>query len=162
MIPVAILCGGKGTRAGLPLNKCFVDVNGKPMILRIMEQLEAQQFSTFVLCRGNSGILTALREALPQLGKQFLVLYGDTYLPLDYHDFIKQWDKSGMPMATAVRDGVDAGVNGFTNNYFAGYAADLSDLQSQLRERTFFYEAPEPWHEVGTPEALEETRRWFA
>ena len=115
MISVAILCGGRGTRANLPINKCFVDVAGKPFILHIMEQLEQYGFTSFVLCRGEEGTLAALRNARTQLGERFIVLYGDTLLRLDYSRFIAEWEDSGHPHACAVIDGVDAGVNGFTD-----------------------------------------------
>ena len=166
MLSVAILCGGKGTRAQQPINKCFVEVGGKPFILHIMEQLESFGFTTFVLCRGEDGTLTALRNAREQLGGRFLTLYGDTYLPLDYLQFIKEWDLSGKPSATAMQKGVDAGVNGFTDwclDMLDENETSLVPLQRELRGRGLvqYFPAPDPWREVGTPTALEDARDWF-
>lgn len=163
MIPVAILCGGHGTRSKQPINKCFVSVNGKPFILRVMEQLEDYGFSTFVLCRGTSGTLTALRNARDQLGERFLVLYGDTYLPMNYMKFINAWDQSGLPSITATIMSIDAGVNGFSAwmlDLLDENETDLSVLQHELQNRclTYHYLAPHPWLEVGTPEALAKTK----
>lgn len=163
MLPIAILCGGRGTRANLPINKCFVSVNGKPFILRVMEQLEDYGFSTFVLCRGNSGTLTALRDARDQLGERFLVCYGDTLLPMDYANFVDEWNESTLPAISATIMSIDAGVNGFsawTLDLLDETVTDLSVLQTELRNRCLvhYYLAPERWHETGTPEALAETR----
>lgn len=163
MLPIAILCGGKGTRAGLPINKCFVQVGDKPFILYIMEQLEDQGFTTFVLCRGEEGTLTALRNAREQLGERFIVVYGDTYLPIKYDKFIRQWDFDKKPAITAFREGVDAGVNGFSTwmlDMMDETETSLAKLQIELHNRGLvsYFMASEPWLEVGTPEALAETR----
>lgn len=163
MIPVAILCGGHGTRSNLAINKCFVDVNGKPFILRIIENLETFGFTNFVLCRGTNGTLSALRDARESLGERFLVVYGDTYLPIDYTRFLLEWEGSGRPSITAVYDGIDAGVNGFvdwTLDLLDDTETSLVSLRSELRARymTQHFFSKQKWHEVGTPEALAETR----
>ena len=167
MLSVAILCGGKGTRAQQSINKCFVEVAGKPFILHIMEQMESFGFTTFVLCRGEGGTLAALRNARAQLGERFIVLYGDTYLPLDYSQFAQEWSDSGKPSATTLQKGIDAGVNGFvdwTLDMLDETETSLVALQQELRKRSLvnYFTAPEPWHEVGTPEALKETRNWIS
>jgi len=43
------------------------------------------------------GTLGAIRRARPLLGERFLVLYGDTYLRLDYADAAHAWRRSGLP-----------------------------------------------------------------
>lgn len=163
MIPVAILCGGHGTRSGQSINKCFVQVGTKPFILHIMEQMEEYGFTTFVLCRGTQGTLQALRDAREQLGERFLVLYGDTYLQMNYSKFLSEWDDSGRPGITACIAGVDAGVNGFSTwmlDMLDEDQVDLPILQAELLNRGLMHycTAPNPWLEVGTPEALAKTR----
>ena len=163
-IPVAILCGGYGTRAKQSINKCFTDVNGKPFILWIMEQFETQGFTTFVLCRGTDGTLNALRDARDQLGGRFICVYGDTLLPLNFSHFIKEWDRVSTPSIQATYDDIDAGVNGFmthTIDMVDENTTSLATLQLELRTRhmTWHYPAPVPWMEVGTPEALAQTKR---
>jgi NDP-sugar pyrophosphorylase family protein len=37
----------------------------------------------------------AIKKALPLLGRAFFVLYGDTYLPCDYHAVQTEFEKSG-------------------------------------------------------------------
>jgi NDP-sugar pyrophosphorylase family protein len=39
----------------------------------------------------------ALRRALPLLGEEFFVLYGDSYLPIDYAAVLKTFRASGKP-----------------------------------------------------------------
>ncbi|MHB8138577.1 MAG: nucleotidyltransferase family protein [Smithellaceae bacterium] len=122
--------------------KSLVDVAGKPFIIRQLDYLKQQGITRVVLCLGYLGdqveavvgdgsvfgldvfyswdgpILLgtggALRQALPLLGEQFFVFYGDSYLPIDFqavaqgflasckpalmtvlknHD---QWDKSNV------------------------------------------------------------------
>ncbi len=56
--PVAILCGGYGTRLGdLTKNtqKCMVDVNGKPFLGHVLELLASQGIEQVVLCVGHLG-----------------------------------------------------------------------------------------------------------
>ena len=48
------------------------------------------------------GTLGAVRRALPLLGDRFLVLYGDTYLRIDYADVARCWHDSGLPAVMSV------------------------------------------------------------
>lgn len=166
-IPIAILCGGYGTRSGQPINKCFVEVAGKPFLLWTLDQMEQQGYSTFVLCRGTGGTLTALRNARDQLGEKFLVAYGDTYLSTDLRDFVQKWETSKAPSITAIYDKIDAGINGFythTLDMLDDDVTDLKVLQKELKARmmTCHYDAPVPYYNVDTPAALAETRRAFS
>jgi NDP-sugar pyrophosphorylase family protein len=43
-----------------------------------------------------------VRGALPLLGEAFLVLYGDTYLRIDYADFAASFLRRGLPAQMAV------------------------------------------------------------
>lgn len=49
--------------------------------------------------RGTGG---ALRQAEPLLAEDFVVLYGDSYLPLDYADLIRRARKSSLPATMVV------------------------------------------------------------
>ena len=49
-----------------------------------------------------AGTLGAIRRALPLLGDRFLVLYGDTYLRLDYAAVEVAWRASGLPAVMTV------------------------------------------------------------
>jgi NDP-sugar pyrophosphorylase family protein len=51
---------------------------------------------------GLSGTLGAIRQAVRLLGERFLVLYGDTYLQIDYRAVAESWDGSGLAACMAV------------------------------------------------------------
>jgi N-acetyl-alpha-D-muramate 1-phosphate uridylyltransferase len=44
----------------------------------------------------------ALKRAIPQLGERFLVLYGDSYMPVDYSAIVHAFVLSGKPALMAV------------------------------------------------------------
>lgn len=51
---------------------------------------------------GHDGTLGAIRGALGLLGERFLVLYGDTYLRIDYGAVARRWRESGLPAVMTV------------------------------------------------------------
>jgi NDP-sugar pyrophosphorylase family protein len=92
--------------------KALVEVAGQPFLAHQLRLLRSAGIRKVVLCVGYRGEMIenefrggsqfgmeltysfdgpellgtggAIRKALPSLGKQFLVLYGDSYLPIDY------------------------------------------------------------------------------
>jgi len=113
MMPVAILAGGLGTRLGELTKdkpKSLVDVVGRPFVEHQLELLRQAGVSLVVMCVSHMcteirwvvdngkrlgikvyysyddqlGTGGALVKALPLLGDEFFVLYGDTYLNCDY------------------------------------------------------------------------------
>ena len=129
---ICILAGGLGQRLGertARTPKPLVDVAGEPFLfhqLRLLAQYGAERV---VLCVGYlgemieervgkarygiaidysydsphlDGTLGAIRRALPLLGDRFLVLYGDTYLRLDYGAAVAGWMTSGEPALMTV------------------------------------------------------------
>lgn len=123
--PVCILAGGLGTRLGEQVSvtpKPLLPVAGQPFLLHQLRLLAAANATEVVLCVGYlgeqiearigreqfgiriaysydaprlDGTLGALERALPLLPDRFLVLYGDTYLRLDYRAAADQWRRSG-------------------------------------------------------------------
>lgn len=51
---------------------------------------------------GQDGTLGAIKRAAPLLGERFLVLYGDTYLRIDYGAVARRWRESGLPAVMTV------------------------------------------------------------
>jgi NDP-sugar pyrophosphorylase family protein len=121
---VAILAGGLGTRLGAlgrTTPKALVEVAGRPFALWQLELLRAHGARRVVMCVGHlgdrieaaigapfgldvvyahdppglAGTAGALRGALELLGDRFLVLYGDTYLRIDYADVERTFLASG-------------------------------------------------------------------
>ena len=126
--------------------KSLIEVNGKSFILHQLDYLKSQGIQNIVLCIGHLGHMIesligdgkalglnihysldgdkllgtggAIKKALPLLSKDFFVLYGDSYLPIDYKNVedayvsskknalitvIKnnnQWDKSNVEFAS--------------------------------------------------------------
>ncbi|OQW92852.1 MAG: nucleotidyl transferase [Thiotrichaceae bacterium IS1] len=104
--------------------KALVEVAGSPFIVHQLELLKRHGLSRVVLCVGHLGEMIeatlgngkrwgmelhyvfdgdtllgtggALRNALPWLGDQFLVMYGDSYLDCDYQSVIKAFLTSGQ------------------------------------------------------------------
>ncbi|HET8647275.1 MAG TPA: sugar phosphate nucleotidyltransferase, partial [Vicinamibacteria bacterium] len=113
-VPVALLAGGRATRLGAlaaRTPKSLIDVAGRPFIDHQLELLRGLGVRRVVLCLGHLGdkveahvrardygmelrfshdgerplgTAGALRQARPLLGGLFFVLYGDSYLEMDY------------------------------------------------------------------------------
>jgi NDP-sugar pyrophosphorylase family protein len=130
--PVCILAGGLGTRLGEQVRdtpKPLLEVAGEPFLIHQLRLLAAHGARAVVLCVGYlgaqiqarigperfgvrirysfdgpglDGTLGAIRRALPLLGERFLVLNGDTYLPIDYAAAAAAWRASGLPALMGV------------------------------------------------------------
>ncbi len=103
--------------------KSLVDVAGEPFLAHQLRLLHSHGIRHAVLCVGHLGEMIerdfgdgaafgielkysfdgpvllgtggALRLALPMLGDAFFVLYGDSYLPVDYAAVGEAWEESG-------------------------------------------------------------------
>ncbi len=130
--PVCILAGGLGTRLGARVRdtpKPLLEVAGEPFLhhqLRLLSRYGAREITLCVGYLGERieeaigherfglniaysydgprpiGTLGAVRRAAPGLGPRFLVLYGDTYLRLDYAQAATAWQSSGRPALMTV------------------------------------------------------------
>ena len=183
-IPVAILAGGLATRLRPiteKIPKSLVPVAGQPILAHQLEMLHAQGIRHAVLCIGFLGEMIqhefgpeaygvkldysfdgekllgtggAIKRALPKLGKEFFILYGDSYLPIPYAPVADFFQRSGKPGLMTVyhnegkydtsnvvfRDGeivvydkkikspemrhIDYGLSLFKASVFEAYAAD--------------------------------------
>lgn len=132
MPPVCILAGGLGTRLGERVRdtpKPLLEVAGEPFLVHQLRLLAAHRVREIVLCVGYrgeqvqarvgpehlgmrirysydspglDGTLGAVRRALPLLGERFLILYGDTYLRIDYAAVADAWLRSRLPAVMTV------------------------------------------------------------
>jgi NDP-sugar pyrophosphorylase family protein len=110
--------------------KALVTVAGKPFLAHQLRLLHSAGFRCVVLCVGYLGEMIekefgdgarfdmqveysfdgprllgtggALKRALPLLGEYFFVLYGDSYLPIDYRDVAHAFLASGKPALMTV------------------------------------------------------------
>jgi N-acetyl-alpha-D-muramate 1-phosphate uridylyltransferase len=102
--------------------KALVEVAGKPFIVRQLDYLREQGVSHVVLCIGYLGDMVrdvvgsgrsfdlivsysedgpnllgtggALSKAIPMLGDKFFILYGDSFLPVDFSAVQEAYEKS--------------------------------------------------------------------
>jgi NDP-sugar pyrophosphorylase family protein len=125
--PICILAGGLGTRLGERVHdtpKPLIEVAGEPFLYHQLRLLAAHGASEIVLCVGYlgelierrvgterfglriaysfddpglDGTLGAILRARALLAERFLVLYGDTYLRIDYATAAEAWKGSGLP-----------------------------------------------------------------
>jgi NDP-sugar pyrophosphorylase family protein len=132
LAPVCILAGGLGTRLGSAVRdtpKPLLPVAGEPFLLHQLRLLAAHGARRAVLCVGYrgeqieqaigrrrfgielayahdppdlAGTAGALRGALDLLDDRFLVLYGDTYLRVDYEAVDRAHRHSGRPALMTV------------------------------------------------------------
>ena len=131
-LPIAILAGGLATRLRPiteKIPKSLVEVAGEPFLAHQLRLLHSLGIRRAVLCVGHLGEMImrdfgnaafgvelrysfdgpkllgtggAIRQALPLLGDAFFVLYGDSYLPIDYAAVATAWKKSGQPALLTV------------------------------------------------------------
>jgi MurNAc alpha-1-phosphate uridylyltransferase len=191
--PVCILAGGLGTRLGSSVRdtpKPLLQIAGEPFLIHQLRLLATQGARRAVICVGYLGelieraigterfgieiayshdgaaligTLGAVRKAAPALGERFLVLYGDTYLRIDYGAAAAGWEASGLPaMMTVLRnegrwdasnasfDGtrvlydkraptsamawIDYGLGGLRDDALASVTEDVTDLADLYRE----------------------------
>jgi NDP-sugar pyrophosphorylase family protein len=114
--------------------KALVDVAGKPFVVRQLDYLRRQGITRVVLCLGYLGEQVeavvgdgsafglevryswdgprllgtggALKQALPLLGEQFFVFYGDSYLPIDFRAVERDFLSSGkLALMTVLKNG---------------------------------------------------------
>ena len=105
--------------------KALVEVAGKPFVFHQLDWLKRQKLDHVVLCVGYLGEMIreqvgsgerwgievkysvdgekllgtggALKKAMPLLGKEFFVFYGDSFLPIDFHSVLDSFRASGKP-----------------------------------------------------------------
>ncbi len=118
--PVAVLCGGFGTRLGeltRDIPKPMIDVGGRPYLERVLQAFADCGLREFVLLTGYKhevieqhfgdgsrfgfkirysreteplGTGGALREARALLGERFILTFGDVLRRFDYDRFVQQ------------------------------------------------------------------------
>jgi len=159
-IPVAILAGGLATRLRPiteKIPKSLVPVAGKPFLAHQLEMLHARGIRHAVLCIGYLGEMIqrdfgseafgirldfsfdgekllgtggAIKRALPKLGEEFFVLYGDSYLPIQYAPVAEAFQRSGkLGLMTVYRN---EGKYDTSNVVFADGEIKIYDKKNQL------------------------------
>jgi NDP-sugar pyrophosphorylase family protein len=161
-IPVAILAGGLATRLRPiteKIPKSLVPVAGRPFLAHQLELLHARGIRRAVLCIGHLGEMIqrefgdeafavkldysfdgekllgtggAIKRALPLLGEEFFVLYGDSYLPVEYAPIAEFFQRSGkLGLMTVYRN---EGKFDTSNVVFADGEIVIYDKKAKLPE----------------------------
>ena len=208
--------------------KAMVDVHGKPFFLYQLLLMRDQGFRDFLFCVGYMGEAIeqffgdgqefgvrikysadgetplgtggALRNALPLLAEDFIVMYGDGFLDTDYNELIYNFrlakekrgkkgllavyknDNKYCPSNVIFKDGlvltyekwntspgmeyIDFGASMLTRSVIEeipeGHVADLADVYHELAEKGLLagLKVRKRFYEIGTPESLDEFRRF--
>ena len=136
-VPIAILAGGLATRLHpitLDLPKSLLPINGQPFIKWQLELLASRGVKSVVLCLGHQateimefvgsgqqyglrieysieksklGTGGALKNAKSLLGQTFGVLYGDSYLPVDYLKIFAEYQKTKKSVLMTIYENRD-------------------------------------------------------
>jgi NDP-sugar pyrophosphorylase family protein len=161
-IPVAILAGGLATRLRpitKKIPKSLVPVAGKPFLAHQLKLLHARGIRHAVLCIGYLGEMIqrdfggeafgvkldysfdgpkllgtggAIKRALPLLGEEFFVLYGDSYLPIEYAPVAEFFQHSGkLGLMTVYRN---EGKYDTSNVVFTDGEIKIYDKKQKLPE----------------------------
>jgi NDP-sugar pyrophosphorylase family protein len=161
-IPVAILAGGLATRLRPiteKIPKSLVPVAGKPFLAHQLEMLHVQGIRKAVLCIGFLGEMIqrefgdeacgiqleysfdgekllgtggAIKLALPKLGGEFFILYGDSYLPVPYAPVAEFFHRSGkLGLMTVYRN---EGKYDSSNVVYAEGEIKIYDKKQKLPE----------------------------
>lgn len=132
--------------------KVLLEVGGKPFLEHLLTNLRESGVRNIVLCVGHLGSVIeerygnghqfgvdltyafdgpallgtggAIRQALPALGDAFFVMYGDSYLRIDFHDVARAFKQSGKPALMTVfrnEDRWDASNVWFENGEIKNY-----------------------------------------
>jgi len=161
-IPVAVLAGGLATRLRPiteKIPKSLVPVAGKPFLTRQLELLYSRGIRHAVLCVGYLGEMIerdygqeafgikldysfdgpkllgtggAIKRALPMLGGEFFVLYGDSYLPIEYRPIAEFFERSGKLGCMTVYH--NEGRYDTSNVVFADSEIKVYDKKARLPE----------------------------
>jgi NDP-sugar pyrophosphorylase family protein len=113
--------------------KALIEVAGKPFVAHQLQYLRHQGITSVILCIGYLGEMIqefvgdgsdwglrvsysldgsvllgtggALKQALPMLGERFFVLYGDSYLPINYANVQKAFiDSNQLGLMTVLKN----------------------------------------------------------
>ncbi len=107
------------------LPKSLIPINGEPFVVHQLRLLQKSGIQRVILCVGHLGEMIehtigdgnafgvkveysydgatllgtagAIRTALPKLGENFFVMYGDSYLPCDYAAIEREFSRHGKP-----------------------------------------------------------------
>ena len=162
----AILAGGLGERlrpATEKIPKPLVQVKGKPFLYYLLKMLSRYCIEKTLLLIGYKGELIeeylkgcrdfhmkyyfsrepellgtggALKLAEKKLDDEFILLYGDSYLPIDYNDLADKFKRSGKLSMMAIYDN---SINTFVKNNVNLEGSLISAYDKNSQNESFGY-----------------------
>ena len=190
--------------------KALIEVAGKPFIHHQLAYLKKQGIAQVVLCIGYLGEMIqevvgdgsdfglevtyspdgpvllgtggALRQALPVLGEDFFVLYGDSYLPVALMTVLQngdRWDKSNVvfekgrlieynkeqtrPQMRFIDYGLGILNSRVLKSYSPGEPFDLAKVYNNLslQGELVGFEVCERFYEIGSHSGIAETQTYL-
>lgn len=186
-MPVVILAGGLATRMRPLTDstpKSLLPIGGKPFIWYQLQRLKKDGVRDAVICVGYLGDMVidylkgakigmsisfssdwpemlgtggAIKKALPVLPDQFMVLYGDSYLDINYATVASHFETCGKRALTTVyrnKEGYDKSnivfENGLVREYRKGAAnLDWIDYGLSVFDKNIFAETPDGPFDLG-------------
>ena len=162
IIKLALLAGGRGSRLGKltdSIPKSMVKIDGRPFIAHQLDLLREKGITDIVICVGRfreqiedyvgdgnrfglnveysydvtfSGTGGAIQGALPILGDTFWVMYGDSYLDIDFQPILEYFLKYSfnpeyVGIMTVIRSSSYAGGNVTFENKIVTYRSRTLD-----------------------------------
>ena len=194
-LPVVILCGGKGRRLGAltaTTPKCWLSVAGRPFLLHQLEMLFRRGCRRFIYAdEPDVGTAAAVRLATPLNCLTVGVIYGDTYLDIDYQRVLDDYVRYHAALVLAIcrppaaryqpnvwyHDAklveynkmerntrltfMDAGFSIVQRRDIVG--ADLGETYQHLisHRLSVGHEIHDRFYEIGSPEGLAETEAYL-
>lgn len=135
-VPVAILCGGRGTRMGRTrIPKPLVEIGGRPILWHVMKLYASQGFERFILCLGYGA--DRVQSAIERINgdERWKVEYVDTGVDTNTGGRIKRiQDRIGGTFMATYADGlakIDFGSL-LEHHRRAGRIASLTCTRAQI------------------------------
>jgi len=145
-------------RLSVNLPKCLVEIDGKPFVDWQLDLLIKNGYTDFIFCVSHKAELIqrhlkdgsdrgiqikysldgqvqlgtggAIQKALPLLGDEFAVIYGDSYLPIDYAQVEEKFRTTSSTALMTVyknHNKYDTSNVEFKDNYVLKYAKGIKD-----------------------------------
>lgn len=180
--------------------KALIDISGKPFISRQLDYLKHQGFQNIIICTsyqgdkirnfvGNGskfklnisysddgdkllGTGGCIKKALKKLKENFFILYGDTFLPINFSLVEKAFFEEGKPALMTILKNIDQWdkSNAYFENKRVSYndfpdeqSFDIADVYEKLSKKKLLagYEVKERFYEIGSESGLIETIKFF-
>ena len=131
-LPIVVLVGGLGKRLGNKVKKNpkpLIKINGKPFLEIVLTNLINKGFREIILCTGylESKIIKfvkekkfkakitiskdgkslldtggAIKKTISKINSKFFVMYGDTFLPIDFKKLERKYLKQKKPVLMTI------------------------------------------------------------